>query len=378
MSKYLIISGSIAPTYCGIGKFAARIFHLLTSKRVQVFYLTNKEQPEFNPQDKPLEIEPYTGNLLAGGLDDVYKVVKKIRPQIVNIQYQTFAKNYWDVFFPLAAKLAYPKVKVISTIHEFDGFTLKGKIRNTLAILFSDKVLFSDQTQLTSASKFTCGLFDKKFTTIITGINTDLANHTFTLPDFKDNHLHIAYHGYIQPTKGLDFLLKALSNYSYPFTLHILGDFKTMLNYTNLEEVQNYQKFCLNLIENSKSLKKNLKIWGDVEPGSPKFKEILQQCHVAILPFTDYLTFRRTTFINVLLNSNCVMVSTFDPRYSEPELASVCPIKPKSEESILNFLNNWQQLSLEQKVDLFEKQMSLRKYLTGSEIKEETLQKLLC
>ncbi len=376
--KYLIICGSIAPTYCGIGKFAARIFRLLTSKGVQVFYLTNKKQPEFNPQDKSLGVKPYTGKLLTGGIYDVYKVVKKIRPQIVNIQYQTFAKNYRDVFFPLAAKLAYLKVKVISTIHEFYGLTLKGKIRNTLIILFSDKVLFSDQTQLASASKFTYGLFDKKFTTVIAGINTDFKKYNFTLPDFKNNHLHIAYHGYIQPTKGLDFLLKALRDYSYPFTLHILGDFRTMLNYSNLEEVRNYQKFCLDLIENSKSLKENTKVWGDVEPGSPKFKEILQQCHVAILPFTDYLTFRRSTFVNVLLNSSCVMVSTLDPRYSEPELSSVCPIEPKSEQSILNFLNNWQQLSFEQKADLFKKQMSLREYLIGPELKEETLQKLLC
>ncbi len=278
----------------------------------------------------------------------------------------------------MAAKLAYLKVKVISTIHEFYGLTLKGKIRNTLIILFSDKVLFSDQTQLASASKFTYGLFDKKFTTVIAGINTDFKKYNFTLPDFKNNHLHIAYHGYIQPTKGLDFLLKALRDYSYPFTLHILGDFRTMLNYSNLEEVRNYQKFCLDLIENSKSLKENTKVWGDVEPGSPKFKEILQQCHVAILPFTDYLTFRRSTFVNVLLNSSCVMVSTLDPRYSEPELSSVCPIEPKSEQSILNFLNNWQQLSFEQKADLFKKQMSLREYLIGPELKEETLQKLLC
>lgn len=221
-TKYLMVCGSIAPTYCGVGKFAARMVSLLQKNGINVTYLTNTVQVDLNKnQDSLLEVKTFTANLRKNGLLSLFRLVRSQKPDICNFQYQSFGRNYFDSIFPLIVKLASPKAIKVVTIHEYSVFSNLGKARLSLAMWFADRVLFSDSHQLVEACKNNSWLSSKS-AVIFIGPGSDKFLSSFSYPKFEST-LNLGFHGLIQPGKGLDVLVDALSQFKHPFKLHILG-----------------------------------------------------------------------------------------------------------------------------------------------------------
>jgi hypothetical protein len=375
--KYAIISASAQPTYCGIGKFSSKITSILLKNNYDVIYLTNLIQNDFDSKSKNLEITPTKGNLLNFGIKDLYSFVKKNKPDYVNIQYQSFHKNYADILFPIVAKIANPRSKIISTIHEFEHFSLLGRIRQVIPMISSDKILFSDKKQMLFALPYTLNLIKNK--SKIIEIGPSVKNHLKTYDKnliHHPKHLHIGFHGHIQPTKGLHFLLDALENYNKPFTLHVLGSFNTLLYHSNSREIKNYHTNLLKQIENNPNLKKNIIVYGDISPESKRFQDILSLAELMIFPFTDSLSIRRSSLFNAFMSSNCIIASTRNPIYTEKTLSSIIEILPSSK-SIEHFLNEYSNWTSDTKNHIFQEQNKLKYIYLSKDFEKEILESLV-
>ncbi len=366
-----MVSGSVAPTYCGIGRLTGKLVAVLQEKGEEVLYLTNNIQKEINPQATQIKVKIVRGSLLSFGLNDIYSSVREFKPQIINFQYQTFGKNYWDAFFPLVAKFGFNKIKVTVTIHEFEGFTMKGKLRMVLPILLADKVLFSDQNQMESACKFFNQFLLKKCLSekSNTFFITQSSKKKFKIPGFNERKLHLAFHGYIQPPKGLDLLLSALVDFKPPFHLHLLSDFRLLLNYSNAPEIKDYQEKCHKIMLQG-NLSQSVTVYGDIDPNSSKFRDVLSRVELAIFPFKDFVTLRRTSLINVLMNSDSLVASTYKEGLSDPLLSSLLSFQPNIE-SLKEFLTKYQAFSISQKKELAKQQLAIREKMSEKSAKEQ-------
>jgi glycosyltransferase involved in cell wall biosynthesis len=351
--KYLIVCGSISPTFCGIGKYVNYTLNLLPQDS-EITYLTNDIQTNFNPNDETTirNYQTLKSNLYQFHLSQIRHFVslaKKEKPEIVIIHHQTFQKNYFDAFFNLFLKLGNSQSKVINVVHEFRHFSKLGKIRLALIGLFSNRILFSDASQREAYNQFTRNMFEKKtFTTMIGNANQNEIKN-FNNPDFlrnKQNILNIGYHGFVQPAKGLDLLLTALSKFNKPFKLHILGEFKSILTNEDDTSVVEYHTKCLNIIESSTTLKNSTIVYGNIEPSSNQFAKILESVDLLVFPFVDSLTMRRTSFLTSVMASNAIAVSTYNSSISDKALSVFSGIEP-SEDSILDYLNRFEDLDLQ-------------------------------
>ncbi len=375
--NYLFICGSVEPTYCGIGKYTGKVARMLQHNNFEVQYLTDYVQNDINNNINK-NSDSFSGrihyfNSKKAGLVSIYKLVKSTNPDVVNIEHQTFGKNFSDCLFGLTCKLAYSKVKVINTIHEFNHFSTLGKIRLSVNGLFADRLVFSDTNQLKKFKAFTRNIFANKSISTIVGSGVDMCLTNFDTPEFSDKTLNIVFHGFIQEAKGLHFILEALAQFTKPFTLTIIGEFKVLLQSNTQDDVLMYQKKCLDIIERNPVLQSSVLVTGDVDPTSKAFQDFLLNKELAIFPFLDSVTLRRTSFVNTLINSKCNFVSTFDADVSEPVLESVKGIEA-SADSILHFLNTYSNLTPPQKQELNIKQLALRNYLLPKNTKEQIVQ----
>lgn len=374
--KYAIVCGSAEPTYCGVGKFSAKMTKILQKCGSEVAYLTSDKQRDYNENGGTLTVEPEQGNLLGGGLIDLFKFVRGHEPDIVNLQYQSFHKNYCDVLYPLVIKLAYSQAKVISTIHEFESFSWKGRLRQVLPMLMSDKVLFSDKRQRVTAVPYTLDLIKNRSEVVNVGPSVLVQLKTYrNKPTHNSEHLHIAFHGFVQPAKGLHLLLDALSKFSKPFTLHLLGSLDSLLTYSNDTEVEAYQAKLKRMIEENDQLRNNVKVYGDTDPKSKKFAEALEGIELAIFPFEDGVSNRRSSLFNTMMNSNAVIASTFDALYSDDGLESIVPLDYNSD-SILNFLVEYSKWPLRQRHQVYQKQKQLKERYLSQEFEENIFNQL--
>ena len=380
--NYLFICGSISPTYCGIGKYANKTINYLPSD-TNIIYLTNDEQSEYNQADQNIIrsykiIKVNLRKFSLKSLHNVYKTVKENKPEIVNIQHQTFSKNYFDAVFNLAVKIASPKTRTINTIHEFEHFSRLGRVRLMIAGFFSDRILLSDPRQLELYNQFTRNIFKNKtkVTFIGNNVNNQLEEYKIQYQPISPNNeiLILGYHGFIQPAKGVYELLEALKNYSVDFKLHILGEFKAILDYEGQDQIIEYQQKCLKLITDNQILKDNIMIHGDIDPSSNKFKEILTQVDLLIFPFQDYLTMRRSSFFATLLASNSLAVSTYKSEISENELEVFEGIGNDSD-SILNYLNKFKTLANKEKQQIYNKQLLFKNKMADNQLEQELVRK---
>lgn len=154
------------------------------------------------------------------------------------------------------------------------------------------------------------------------------------------------------------------------------GEFKPLLAYGDNGLVKEYQNMILQKIEKLKARQGEVIIYGDIEPGSDRFREILSEVELAVFPFTDYLTARRSSFCNVLLNSNCIMASSYKEGFSDAFLNKVLSFEP-NEEEILNFLNNYVAKSISEKQKIADQQKNMRQYYIDPQREKNNLGLLL-
>ena len=375
--NYAIICGSLPPTYCGIGQLMPKFIRILQERGDKVFYLTDTEQPEYAPDnaDLPPDVTVVRGPVRTGlGWRKVYEFVRETQPEIVLIQYQTFARNYGDGFFPWVVQLAAPRAKIVSMIHEFAGYTRQGRLRQVPALLGSDRLLFSDASQLRTSLPYTRALHEAKSSVLVFGHTSGTSVEPFRSEFVSKQPLTLAYHGFIQPAKGLLPLLEALARFKTPYRFHILGALEPLLDYGTADEVVAYQRTIQNFLDKHPQVARQTVLHGDISPSSTEFREILSAVELALFPFQDGLTGRRSSFLNTLMNSHALLAGNRTPE-TDTHLHSILDCGG-TREQILEFLRTYATWGSLEKQRVYEEQLVLRRSLSTARLAETIYRQL--
>jgi glycosyltransferase involved in cell wall biosynthesis len=340
----LFITPSYPPTYCGIGNFTFRLVEILRKNQKNVFIVSNQHQKLEKNIDEERKDWMFQNSKVDLNFSNIFKIIsiiKSIKPRTVNIQFCSLeaGRSPFLTILAIIIKLKFPKIDLQLTIHEFDNYTFLGKIKYTLAMFFANKVFFSGKKQVLSAEKFSFNLINNRFK-IIPITNTVSINKS--IDSTKDlvrrinKSINICFHGLIQPKNGLEYLLYAISDMNRDeYKLNILGDFSLLIDYGNKsEEVKDYQEKLRNFIEEKKL---SVQIFGDIDPSSKRFKDVLNGSDIFIVPDIEGLTSRRTSFWNVFLQSKILTLVSYTENESEDFFKDhLITFKPKSSEEIYN------------------------------------------
>ncbi|MEM1312721.1 MAG: hypothetical protein AAGF07_04635 [Patescibacteria group bacterium] len=383
MANILFISGSSGPTKCGVGKFTHKLINISLSNGHQVQLIANKHQrlQKLNER-KDLDYKVNYVDLKFRNVFQILRLIKKSDPEVVNIQYNSLelGRSPFTVFLALIINFRFPKMQLQVMLHEFSNYTTLGKIKYSMAALVADKVFFSDRKQLESALNFTYKLISKKSSILFLGVVIDTYPlRTKPLLSSSDETLHIAFHGFVQPKNGIEYLLQALDllkTSRINYHLHVLGDFKLLMDYGNLKEgIETYQTTWLKFL--TSRLNHKVTIYGDIDPVSDEFKSVLSKTEIAIIPDIDGMTIRRTSFWNMFLSSQNIMFSSYDQDSSDSIFKNFITFEPKNIQSIVDKISSYQSLGLAKKEQIWKKQQIVKGLVDLQVLQKDILQSIV-
>jgi glycosyltransferase involved in cell wall biosynthesis len=379
---FLFISGSSIPTKCGVGKFAHKIIELLISENYTCCLIANENQKLSTNSPIKKNYEILKIDLSLKNLLKILRKIRQIQPRVINIQYNSLdlSRSPFTIFLAILIKLFFRKIRLQVMLHEFSSYTILGKIKYSLSTLVANKVFFSDKCQMNSAVNFTFGLIKNKSSILPLGSNINYVKTDYE-PYFakSGDELRIAFHGLIQPKNGIEYLLQSLLKLKRKGTkvhLDILGDFKLLMDYGNLQdEIKVYQNKWLSFL--NQNLVDNVTIHGDLEPESENFRNILAKNEVTIIPDINGLTIRRSSFWNVFMQSNNIMFASYDPKYSDDIFSNFITFDPKNANSISEAISKYLHSPLIDKKIQLQKQEKVREVMSHQNLKKLQLNELL-
>lgn len=217
--RLLLVTGSYPPMADGVGDYTQKFFHELSRQlgEENVSLITSRIA---NPVEKSPRIYYAIKKWNLCGTARVLKILKKSKPDIVNIQYQTHGyKRYPGIaFLPWFIRLLLPQMRIVATIHEFSTRTLKGRVRLLISMVMSHRIIIVNRIYEQEIASYVPFL-RKKLRYIPVGANLlpkgiadplELARLRET-KGFVDSGPVICYFGIIRDGKGLEFLLHAFS-----------------------------------------------------------------------------------------------------------------------------------------------------------------------
>lgn len=385
MKKILLICPSSIPSFCGIAKFTNKLILILQEAGHSCKLVTNRHQKQRSGVEKEFNYPVAKIDVTWSNLNPLLKQVVDFKADIIHIEYNSteFGRRLFPSLLPFFLKLLFPKKELQVMIHEFSNYTILGKIRHTLPVILADKVFCSDNNELTSLNKFTKGIFNRKLEVLTLGILSNSSSGQAPKKDFKpitnEREINILFHGHIQPSNGLDYLIQAMqilnkSKTKYKFKLNIFGDIKQLINYGNrTEEITKYQE---SIKEQLKDLE-NYKIFGDIDPESDQFKGNLEKMDLFVFPDTFGINIRRSSFWFITMQTFMPIFSTYVEGKSDEILANVIVIQPKSGKSIANEILKFVSLEPSNQIAAVEKVKIMQDYMSPEKITKRVLNRLV-
>lgn len=304
--KIAIISGTLPPYPCGVGKHTHCLATALIDQGHQVVVFSLPQSDRLLAKYEIQEFDRF-------GLASYWRLAQSLKSgqfDVVHLQYPTKrnARGLSVISLPLMLRLL--GLKVVMTLHEFSRSSWLGKIRNAALIVAAQRVILPNEDDLKSLSWSRRKLVHVPLgPTILAHPRSDIQ----IIPDA------VGFLGFLDGSKGEEDLLQAASMVAIPIRLKFL----TTLN-PNLPHHQS-------LLEQVDRLNISSMVeW--VNPDSDQsLADHLQSCAVVVLPFKQGVTTRNSTLLEALsygkptiaavdrtpalLSSgqNCVLVPTQNP-----------------------------------------------------------------
>jgi hypothetical protein len=117
--RILLVSGSLPPMKCGVGDYTAQLAKAIARcESMSVAVLTDAAATPI-PSDFAFEVFPLAHSWRMADIATVASMVRRWRPDIVDIQYPT--QGYGSGYFPwvLPALFRMANVPVVQTWHEY-------------------------------------------------------------------------------------------------------------------------------------------------------------------------------------------------------------------------------------------------------------------
>ncbi|MEO0082910.1 MAG: glycosyltransferase family 4 protein [candidate division WOR-3 bacterium] len=282
--RVLFITGSSPPEICGVGDYTDKLATSLVQKGLCVEVLSRGKLTKYNKSF--LNISQINNKWRGKDLLEIMAVIKKFSPELIHIQYPSI--GFGNSLVPQLVSSIYRLflIPIITTIHEFKIAHILRKMSILIFIYTSQKVIFTTNEEKNYVIKFVknCRKATKKFEVIPIGSN--LPN--LESQNFYDSNL-VIFWGMFHKGKNIEVLLKGfqIAKMRNPNLRLLLigGKHPRYSNFIN--EIEYYIKDL--------GLDKSVDFMINQPPNI--IAHCLQKSCVAVLPFSDGVTFRRGTFI---------------------------------------------------------------------------------
>lgn len=295
-----LICGSWPPIKCGIGDYSYRLSHELARLGYKVVVLTDKKASA-TTENKNITVWPIIQSWQPAALLTLLEQLKQNRVSIVNLQYPT--QQYgrvsavdWLPFF-VHRQLRLP---VITTIHEFSTYRRLGRWRVLAMAKASQAVIVPSLENVDLIRQTAPGLVDRlHHIPLGPNIEPNLP------PDFdrkvwRAQHglnpqtLSLVYFGFISPGKGVETLLEAVAQLPPELDFHLWlladrepGNSGYVAYHTMIREIV------------ARFPQPDRLTWTGYL-SAQELSPYLAAADLAVLPYTDGASLRRTTMLVAL------------------------------------------------------------------------------
>jgi len=308
-----MICASFPGMQCGIADYTAQLINSLKGLGINIGIITSYNekiiQHTKSSRDNGITVFPIIKDWSFRNLSILLKKVSDFNPDVIHIQYQwwMYHGKAMITLLPLLLKFLKKDFFVITTFHDLMGpylFPKAGPLRKlgvlTLAA-FSDKIITTnkkDTENLIRLAPWASG----KISYIPTGAGIFLDGaQTIDGSRFRgelrdsENQTLISNFGYMLPFKGLEVLLEAIKiliDKKYRIKLLAIGGFNI--------DAKIDSSYFLEIQEKANTLKiaPYVKWLGYCSPQD--VSSYLKSSDICVLPYTDGVSERRTSFISAL------------------------------------------------------------------------------
>ncbi len=298
--RVCLISGSYPPIHCGIGDFALKLATAMAQQGAMIQIITSRHEVAASCGGG-VTVLPLVDKWNLGALSLILAQLRTELPDLVNVQYPTqqygrsLAINVLPTFLRVQLRLP-----VVTTIHEFGTYRQLGKLRVALSGLTSHRLVVTDQANLRQIESFVPFL-KTKLELIPIGANIEpcMSNvqrqQQRAMYGATDADIVLAYFGFISPSKGLETLLPAFQ------TARRANSGLRLLLIADRDPADasyaDYHRRIENLLDQL-DLHEQVHWTGYVSPA--QVSALLASADIAVLPFRDGASLRRTTLISAL------------------------------------------------------------------------------
>lgn len=318
--KICFITGAFPKMKCGIGDYCNQIAMELAKNDNEVYVITSIKA---SAQAEGIKVFNIIKEWNYNECKTIIEKLKQINPDVVNIQYPNDEyKN--SIAINLLPGMIKRKIgcSVTQTIHEYECFTLKRKIRNYFNFRNLDKVIVVED--------YFIDLIKKDFKNVdITyiPISSNIPRSTLIEKERLVDKLNlkgkkiISYFGFANHLKGIEILLKCMSHLDNVQLLFI-GD---------LDKNNEYHNQLIDLIEKL-DIKDKVTITGFLE-NATDVADYLSVSDVCVLPFINGVKGRNGSFL-AAYNQKIPVITTNSKLIESNN--GIYYVSPNNEQELLN------------------------------------------
>ena len=311
--RIAILTGEYPPMQGGVGAYTAILAHTLSAQGQEVHILTSSPA-----QTTEIEGVSVTATIHGWGfrsLPLIRRWLETVRPDVINIQYQTAAFNMSGLIHFLPCLLRpYP---VVTTFHDLRApylFPKAGRVRDWIVMHLartSAGVIVTNHEDEAQLDQLPLHRLVPIGSNILTTAPSDVSYYRHAA-GISDHEYLIVYFGLINRSKGIDTLLKAvrlLLDEGLPVRLALVGAVAGASDPTNIAMIQEIEVLI-------KTLALDAIIHRTPYLQDADVAGYLAAADVVALPFTDGASYRRGSLM-AAIRMGCAIVTTI-PRFSVP------------------------------------------------------------
>lgn len=275
--KIALISGTLPPYPCGVGKHTSFLAGALTATgyNVTVFTLDN---PEVGERPTSYRLEKF---LRKFSLPEYFRLAKKLRSEnfdLIHLEYPTKLNKRGVSVIALPWIMKLFGLKTVLTLHELSGSSLFGKIRNILLSVGFDHIILTNPA-------------DRKFLKFLDHKVVEIALGPHLSRSLGGNQKingRVAHLGYLDGSKGEELLIEVFQDLGKDLSLEFLTTFQK----------DNAHHNDLKLMIKKAGLSNRASF---LNPKSEsEITDALDSAEMAVLPFRGGVSARNSTLIEAL------------------------------------------------------------------------------
>lgn len=288
--KVCIVSGSLPNMPCGVGDYTASLAITMTEmySDVDITLVTSRDERICRETYRAMELR-YVSGWSIGNLREILLALQSSRPEIIHLQYPTagYGRGIVPNIIPMVKALVRRGSKTVVTLHEFTEAHWLRKLAILPLLLFADAVVVCDPYEEGKLQRWFPALRKKLWRVPLASSIPVLTNKQSR--GVKSDGLVLVYFGLLSRLKDVTVILAALATVrreGIDARLRVIGALSRRDQEIFLVAARQLGVADHVCFEGFRSAK--------------EVSHILAEGDIALLPYRDGVTLRRTTLLTVM------------------------------------------------------------------------------